>query len=169
MAKRIFTNEILGEFMRLYEVNLQTPLSLKAINSGHMESHPTPADFTTNDANGLVNGIWIAVDPIVRIERSLLPKVLQMTYNFRTVYVRKSALNENVDNLKNADARTIIEVILDNYALTNLSLENNGNILWSVVNELEVDPPEDAYVGQIASDLVAIAIRHEVVVRVRNV
>lgn len=155
---RTHTKLILDEYLRLFNADLRTTLNLKGVYKGDLSWLP-PQTITD-----MVNGIWVTIEPSLRINRVLLPKELETTYNLRFVYVRRIAVNENPINAKLDDIETITEKLFDKFDLPDLTL-TNGQILWSLPNEVEFSPPEDDYIVEIASDLIAMAFRVDTVVR----
>lgn len=160
MAQRIHTKELLNEYLRIFDVELKTALNLRSVNKGSFEW--MPAETLTN----LVNGIWVSADPTIQIDRVELPRALNITYSFRVVYIKRIDINTNVNEQKINDINVIVEEMLDQYSLTDLTL-TNGQVIWSYPTIIEIDPPEDDFVLTVASDLVAAAFRIDTQVRTR--
>ena len=148
---RLHANILVEELLRIFETDLKTSLSLKSVMRGAIEFLPT------SGITDLVNGIWVNLEPSIDISKSELPKNLLITYNFRIVYVRRMALNENALKVKIADIQTITEKLIDSFKLADITNMTNGQVLWWLPTSVETDPPEDAYVSSIAADLTAIA------------
>jgi hypothetical protein len=160
-GERIHTTEIIDEILRLLDVNLRTSLSLKGVFRGMMPF--MPAEVATQK----VNGIWVNVEPSIHITPIQLPKDTQITYMIRLLLIRRININENVLLQKETDIREVIDMVYDNYTMSELTL-SNGQILWWLPTEIEMEPPEDGYVATLAEDLVAIAFKTEIQVRTRR-
>lgn len=161
MSTRIHTNQLLNEIMRIFDQDLRVSLGLSAVIKGDITWMPTAG------IQNLANGIFISVDPNIQIARVQLPTDLQVTYNFRILYVKKIVVGQNVEEQKINDIETIIDKVFDKFTLPDLTL-TGGQVLWWLPETVETEPPEDAYVSQLASDLVAIAFRTSCVVRTRR-
>lgn len=161
MPQRIHSKEILNELLRIWERDLKVSLNLNVVQRGRIEWMPTPA------VSNMANGIWATIDPNIHMDRVLLPGQLELTYNFRVIHVRKIATGEDVDEKKMDDINTIFEHMIDNFRLPDLTL-SNGQVLWCLPVDVAVEPPEDAFVASIASDLTATAFSVECRVRTRR-
>jgi len=160
MAQRLHLKELLNEYLRIFRTEFQSSLNLKSVIKGHIDFVPV------QDVPNRVNGIWIAPEPMT-IDRVMLPKELQITYNFRVVYVRRIGVNENVNEAKVNDILTITEKIIDKFKLEDLTL-TNAQVLWSFPVSVDPEPPEDVYVAAIAAELVAMAFNIQTVVRTNH-
>lgn len=160
-TQRIHTNEILAEYLRIFDVDLRVQLGLKGIFRGPIEWYPL------SQLPNSLNGIWVNIEPDIKFQPVQWPTDLRVTYNIRILYVRKMNVNENVLTQKVADLNVIVEKMFDKFLLPDLSL-TNGQVMWSLVTSVETEPAEDALVAQVASDLVATAFRLETVVRTRR-
>lgn len=161
MTQRLHTNELLAEYIRIFNDDLRVQLGLRAAMRGSIEWYPMA------DVPSMVNGIWVSIEPDIRLKHVQLPNDMEITYNIRILFVRKININENVLEQKVADLNVIVEKLIDKFRLPELSL-TNGQVMWSLPTQVETEPPEDALVAQIASDLVATAFRVETIVRVRR-
>lgn len=163
MAQRIHVTELLDEILRLMEVNLKSSLDLKGVYRGDLSF------IATDGVKDMVNGIWVNAEPQTRIEPIQLPTDLMVHYGFRLVYLRRieSLGNENVVKQKEQDVKSVIDMVMDNFTMSALSL-TNGQVLWWMPTEVEWEPPEDGYVSEIASDIVAVAFMTECKVRTRR-
>ena len=164
MATRFFANEILGEFLRLFDVNLRTTLNLKGVYRGSLDFLPV------QNIPDMVNGVWVNLEPNITYEPVQMPKDLKTTYNFRIVYLSRINVNENVLTQKINDTKEITDMLWDNFLLSDLALSGNppAQILWSKLNIVELDPPEEAFFVDLSADIVATAFRLEVAVRTRR-
>jgi hypothetical protein len=160
-ANRTHLTELLDEYLRILNNDLRVPLDLKLIQRGSLEF--MPAESLSN----VIPCIFVDIDPNIRINRVTMPDGLEVIYNFRFIYVKKLIEGENSLKVKETDFKLITEKILDEYRLTNLTL-TNGQVLWSLVNEIEFKPPEDVYVASISADMIAMAFRVDTVVRSRR-
>lgn len=146
---RTHLKELCNHYLQLFNDNLRTTLNLKGVYKGDLTFFPAQA------LTDMVNGIF--VNPLnVRIERVLLPKELETTYIFRFLYIKRIAQGTNVVESKIDDCTTIQEHLFDKYQLPDLTL-TNGQVLWSLPNEIDMNPPEDEYVAILAADMVAMA------------
>lgn len=161
MTQRLHTNEILAELIRIFNDDLRITLGLKAAMRGSIEWYPI------SDIPSMVNAIFVNIEPDIKLTHVQLPNDMQINYSIRILYVRKININENVLKQKVDDLNVIVEKIIDKYRLPDLSL-TNGQVLWCLPQSVETEPPEDALVAQLASDLVATAFRVECMVRVRR-
>lgn len=160
-SPRLHISELLNEQLRLFDVNLKTTLNLKGVYRGALHFMPTQG------VEQMVNGIWINAEPSTLIEPVQWPTDLLVSYMFRMVYVRNVNVNENVLAQKENDVEAIVEMVFDNFTMSNLTL-TNGQILWWLPTEVEWEPQEDGYVASVADDLVAVAFRTECKVRTRR-
>jgi hypothetical protein len=160
MAQRLHLKELLNEYLRIFRTEFQSTLNLKSVIKGHIDFVPV------QDVPARVNGIWIAPEAFT-IDRVMLPKDLEITYNFRVVYVRRILVNEIVNEKKVEDILLITEKIIDKFKLEDLTL-TNAQVLWSFPTAVDPEPPEDVYVGAIASELVATAFNIQTKVRTNH-
>jgi len=160
-SPRLHSNQVLAEYLRIFETGLTTTLSLKGVYRGNLEWFPAQA------ISDMANGIWVVLDPGITITPVQLPTDLEVNYGIRIIYVKRINVNENVIQQKIDDINTIVEKLFDEYRLTNLSL-TNGQVLWSLPVSVETEPPEEVYVSSIAADLVAAAFRVELKIRTRR-
>lgn len=153
--------ELLDEYERIINTDLRTSMGLQLVQRGSLEF------MQADTLSSIVPAIFIDVDPSIRAARALIPNILDVTYNFRFIYVKKININENVLTQKETDMKTIWDKLMDNYYLPDLSL-TNGQVFWSLPNEVNYHPVEDQYVGAISADLVAISISLDCVVRTKR-
>src|SRR6266481_734062 len=155
MTQRIHANELLTEMLRLFELNLLATLNLKGVYRGGLSWLP-PQRLTT-----MVNGIWAELVQQTDIKEVVLPKGLNMTYRVRIVFVRLLDISNNVDEQRIADAEKVIEMIYDNYQMSNINSGgsnplSNAQVLWWLPRTIEWHPPEDDFVSAIRADITAI-------------
>jgi hypothetical protein len=160
-ANRTHATEILDEILRLFDTHLRATLSLKGVYRGMLPFMPAEA------VEEHVNGIWVNLEPSILITPVQLPSDLQVTYMMRLLYVRRINVNENVLKQKETDLKVITEFVFDHFEMSELSL-SNGQVLWWLPTEVEMEPPEDGYVATLAQDLVAVAFKTELQVRTRR-
>lgn len=158
---RLHVTEVLDEILRLFETDLKTTMSLKIVERGQIEYLPTKG------IADLCNGIWLNIEPSIDFEPSEFPTNFLTTYPIRILFLMNIGTNTNVLKLKEAAIKQIIEEIFDNYQLSALTL-TNGQVLWWLPKEVEMEPPEDGYVAEVAADIVAVAVRTECQVRTRR-
>ena len=163
MADVIHIITIAEELQRIFDADLKTSLNLQSVMLGKLEWLPPTA------ITGLVNGIWINTAPAMTNDPSELPRQLLQKYNFRIVYVRRMAINENPTKKAMEDAKVIGNKLIDKISLPDITnMPSTAMVLWIMPRSFEWEPPEDDYVGRIAADLTAMAINLEVMVRTRR-
>lgn len=163
MATRFFAKEILNEFLRIANDSLRASLGLKGAYKGSLKRMPT--DGLTD----MVPGIWFNMTDIKNAPIAI-PAPLEQTYSIRAVHIGKVNVNENFLDKKIDNAKTIFDTLLDNFRLPSLTLSGNppAQVLWSMVRTVDLEPPEDDGLGELASDIIATAMNIEVVVRTRR-
>lgn len=159
--ERVHTTELLDEILRLLDEQLRTTLSLKGVYRGMLPFMPAEA------AADHVNGIWVNIEPSILLTPVQLPTDFLVTYMVRLLYVRRINVNENVLSQKEQDIRDVIDMVFDNFTLSSLAL-SNGQVMWWLPTEIEMEPQEDGYVASLAEDLVAVAFKTELQVRTRR-
>lgn len=152
MAQRFYTNEIITEIIALINSNLKIPLGLKLISRGSMKYlNFDVADLSTKFPLVLV----LPENDTVEVG---LGEIYDIVHKIRIVYIRKYATTDEIVKNKITDLLKFAELVVDNINLSALSLPN-GQIVSSLVDEIEYEPEEDNSIKVLNSELTAGAVR----------
>jgi len=112
---RLFNNQIMDHLVGLINTNLSTELGLKVVSKGNLTSLPAPQDL-----ENWLNAVLI--EPKNHIIEKIAQGVIDVTYNFRILFLRKRADGEEYLATDVEKAEKISELLLDNYTLGSLGI-----------------------------------------------
>jgi hypothetical protein len=155
-APRLHETLIAERIIQLIDQNLSSSMGLKVVTMGALDFFPALPNLMDN-----VPAVFVKPSPSTNLERITTGQTYRIVYNFRLVFVKAFGPNEQVIRDKTIETQKIGELLIDNVELGQLSLPN-GQVLSSLLKQIEWDPPEDNWVGNINADLTAAALNFTV-------
>ncbi|OGS32982.1 MAG: hypothetical protein A2218_10370 [Elusimicrobia bacterium RIFOXYA2_FULL_53_38] len=151
-APRLHETVIAERIVELINENLADVLGLKIAALGALELFPALEDLPDN-----VPAVFVKPAPATNLERITTGQTYRVSYHFRIVFVKPFGPREQVIKTKTLETQKIAELLIDNINLDGLTLEN-GQILSSMLNAIEWEPPEDNLVATINANMTASAL-----------
>lgn len=151
-APRLHETLIAERIVELIDQALSGPMGLKVVTIGALEFFPALETLGNN-----VPAVFIKPSPTTNLERITTGQTYRIAYNFRIVFLKGFAANEEIVRHKTVETQKIAELLIDNVDLSGLSLPN-GQILFTTLKAIEWEPPEDNLVAGINADMTATAL-----------
>lgn len=151
-APRLHETSIAEKIVQLIDENLSGSMGLKVVTIGALELFPALEHLADH-----VPAVFVKPSPSTTLERITTGQTYRITYNFRLVFVKPFAANEEIVKSKTEETQKIAELLIDNVDLSGLSLPN-GQILFSTLKTIEWEPPEDNLVAAVNADMTATAL-----------
>lgn len=151
-APRLHETLIAERIVELIDQTLSGPMGLKVVTIGALEFFPALETLGNN-----VPAVFVKPSPTTNLERITTGQTYRIAYNFRIVFVKGFAPNEEIVRQKTVETQKIAELLIDNVDLSGLSLPN-GQILFTTFKTIEWEPPEDNLVAGINADMTATAL-----------
>ena len=151
-APRLHENVIADRIIDIIRSNLEGTLGLKVVTLGALELYPA-----LDQLGDAIPAVFVKPAPSTALERITTGQTYRITYSFRIVFVKPFAADEEIVKAKVADTQKIGEVLIDNVNLGGLEIPN-GQILFSTLQSIEWEPPEDNLVATVNADATATAM-----------
>ena len=151
-APRLHETLIAEKIVELIDQNLADQLGLKVVAIGALEFFPALETLANN-----VPAVFVKPAPATNLERITTGQTYRIVYHFRIVFVKSFGPGEEIVKLKTQETQKLAELFIDNVDLGGLSLPN-GQVLFSILNTIEWDPPEDNLVATINANMTAAAL-----------
>lgn len=162
MAQRLHETEIADKIVDLINTTLGNSMGLKVVMMGALEFYPALETLSDH-----VPAVFIKPSPSTELERITTAQTYQIVYNFRIVFVKKFAANEEIVRQKVIETQKIAELLLDQVNLSGLVL-TNGQIMRTNLRAIEWEPAEDSLVASINAEMTAAAMTFTVVTTSRK-
>lgn len=160
---RFHAEDIIAYIVNLIATNLQGTLGLKHVIRGDLSHFTQIAAKLNND----LPIVFVTLNNHITFEPQTLTKYYDVVYGIRILYIRRFVDSEQVEKKDYSDIKEIVELLISDFALPNLTL-TNAQVVSSNAKEVQFNPDEDDFNSDQRSDMTVSAIDFDVLVRTKR-